>query len=161
MAEEEHIISMLVNNKPGVLSRVAGVFGRLGYNIKSLCVGETTDPEISRITLTSIANSHFTEKVAKQLNKLIDVVDVTELKPATSVEREMTLIGMHLDKETRAEIMRAVDMFGCNVRFMSDDYCILECVGETEKTETIINFLKPLGIEEIARTGIIALPRKN
>jgi len=161
MAEEEHIISMLVNNKPGVLSRVSGVFGRLGYNIKSLCVAETTNPEISRITLTSIANSHFTEKVAKQLNKLVDVIDITELKPATSVEREMTLIGIRIDKEKRAEIMRAIDMFGCNVRYMSDNYCILECVGETEKTETIINYLKPLGIEEIARTGIIALPQKN
>jgi acetolactate synthase-1/3 small subunit len=160
MAEEEHIISMLVNNKPGVLSRVSGVFGRLGYNIRSLCVGETINPDISRITLTSIANSRFTEKVTKQLNKLVDVIDVTELKPATSVEREMILIGIQVDKEKRPDIMRAIDMFGCSIRFLSEDYCILECVGETEKTETLLSYLKPLGIEEIARTGIIALSQK-
>jgi len=158
---EEHIISILVNNRPGVLSRVSGVFGRLGYNIKSLCVAETTDPEISRIILVSKANSDFTEKVKKQLDKLIDVIEVTELIPSKSIEREMILIGINIKEGRRTEIMRAVDMFGCSIVFMKSDYCILEIVGDKNKTETILNYLKPLGIKEIARTGIIALQREN
>lgn len=161
MNGEKHIISILVNNKPGVLSRVSGVFGRLGYNIKSLCVAETMDSEISRITLVSKANSGFTEKTKKQLDKLVDVIEVTELMPSRSIERELILIGINIKKGQKAEIMRAVDMFGCSIIFMKSDYCILEIVGDKDKTETITNYLKPLGIEEIARTGIIALQREN
>jgi len=161
MEGEEHIISILVSNRPGVLSRVAGVFGRLGYNIESLCVAETTDPEVSRITLVSKADFVFKEKTKKQLDKLVDVIEVTELKPAKSVQREMMLIGINLKKKVRSEVMRAIDMFGCKVIFMKSDYCILEIVGDKDETETLLNYLKPLGIEEIARTGIIALQQKN
>ncbi|MCD6153271.1 MAG: acetolactate synthase small subunit [Syntrophobacterales bacterium] len=157
MNGEKHIISILVSNKPGVLSRVSGVFGRLGYNIKSLCVAETADPEISRITLVSRANFDFTEKTKKQLDKLVDVIEVTELMSSESIERELVLIGINMDEEQKPEITRAIDMFGCSIIFMKSNYCILEVVGDKDKTETVINYLKPLGIKEINRTGIIAL----
>jgi len=161
MNEEEHVISILVNNRPGVLSRVSGIFGRQGYNIESLCVAETTDPEVSRITLVSKANPTFKKKVMKQLDKLVDVIEVEELEHPRSVQREMVLIGIRTQQETRPDIMRAVDMYGCKVIFMKSDYCIVEIVGIRKETETILSYFEPLGIEEIARTGTIALSHKN
>ena len=160
MNGEKHIISILVNNKPGVLSRVSGVFGRLGYNITSLCVAETAEPEISRITLVSRADFDFTEKTKKQLDKLVDVVEVTELMPSRSIGRELILLGININEGQKPEIMRAIDMFGCSIIFMKSDYCILEVVGDKDKVETVLNYLKPLGIKEINRTGIIALQQE-
>ncbi|OHE18576.1 MAG: acetolactate synthase small subunit, partial [Syntrophobacterales bacterium GWC2_56_13] len=119
MAVEEHTISLLVNNQPGVLSRIAGVFSSRGYNIRSLCVAETANPEISRITLTSKAEGDFTEKIKKQLDKLVDVVSVTDFTGAPSVQREMMLISLRLTEENRKEILRAIDIFGCRVIAMS------------------------------------------
>jgi acetolactate synthase-1/3 small subunit len=160
MNSEKHIISILVNNKPGVLSRVSGVFGRLGYNITSLCVAETAEPEISRITLVSRADFDFTEKTKKQLDKLVDVIEVLELMPSKSIGRELILIGININEGQKAEITSAIDMFGCSIIFMKSNYCILEVVGDKDKTETVINYLKPLGIKEINRTGIIALQQE-
>ena len=112
MAIEERTISMLVNNQPGVLSRIAGVFSSRGYNIQSLCVAETINPEVSRITLTSRAESDFTEKIKKQLDKLVDVISVTDFTGAPSVQRELMLISLRLKEENRQEILRAMDIFG-------------------------------------------------
>jgi acetolactate synthase-1/3 small subunit len=161
METKEHIISILVHNKPGVLSRIAGVFGRLGYNIESLCVAETTDTGVSRIVLASRANSDFTEKIKKQLNKLVDIIEVVELGHTQSVQREMILVGVDLDPERRNDIMRAVDMFNCKIVSMKHDYCILEIIGNKDETETVLDYIKPLGVKEIARTGVIALRREN
>jgi acetolactate synthase-1/3 small subunit len=161
MEADEHVISLLVSNRPGVLSRVAGVFGRQGYNIESLCVAETNDPQVSRITLVSNAAISFKEKIKKQLDKLVDVVEVIELKRTKSVQREMILIGITIKKKVRTDIMKAVEMFGCKVVFLKADYCILEIVGSKEETETALNFFKTLGVQEIARTGVIALSHKN
>lgn len=161
MNGEERLISMLVNNKPGVLSRVAGVFGRLGYNIESLCVAATTNPEISKITLVSKSNSDSTERTKKQLEKLVDVIEVTELGQTRSVQRELILIGIKLHQEHRAEIARAVDIFGCKILSMKSDYYILEVVDNKEKIETVLNYFAPLSIEEIARTGVIALEKEK
>src|SRR5512138_3642768 len=101
MAIQEHIISMLVNNQPGVLSRIAGVFSSRGYNIRSLCVAETANPEVSRITLTSRAESDFTEKIKKQLDRLVDVISVTDFTGTPSVQRELMLISLGLSTESR------------------------------------------------------------
>ncbi|MEA2014184.1 MAG: acetolactate synthase small subunit [Thermodesulfobacteriota bacterium] len=157
MEIRERIITILVSNKPGVLSRVAGVFGRLGYNIESLCVAETISPEISRITSITKADSDFIEKVKKQLTRLVDVLDVTELSPGQSAQREMILIGIKLDQKNRTEIVRSMGMFDCKIIFMRNDYCIIQVAGSREEVETVINLLRPFGIDKIARTGVLAL----
>ena len=161
MRMRERIIAMRVNNKPGVLSRVTGVFGRLGYNIESLCVAETISPEISRITSITNADSDFIEKVKKQLNRLVDVLDVTELVPGQSAQREMILIGIDLDQKDRTEIVRSMGMFDCKIISMRSDYCIVQIAGSREEVETVINFLRPFSIDKIARTGVLALRYKD
>ncbi len=148
---------MLVRNRSGVLSRVAGVFGRLGYNIESLCVAEMTNPKISRITLVSRANADFTEKIKKQLDRLVDVVEVTELTQRHSIQKEMMLLGIYMNSENREEIMQAIAMFGCKIVSIRQNYCIIENVGNRGETETILAYFEPMGIEELARTGMIAL----
>ncbi|MBN2284679.1 MAG: acetolactate synthase small subunit [Deltaproteobacteria bacterium] len=159
MEVREHTISMLVNNKPGVLARVSGVFGRLGYNIESLCVAETISPKVSRITSVSKADSAFIEKVRKQLERLVDVIEVHELERIDSVQREMILIGITINSDNRTEVLQAIGAFGCRIISMKQDYCILQVAGSKEEAETTLNFFKPLGITQIARTGAVALPR--
>ena len=161
MEMRERIIAILVNNKPGVLSRVTGVFGRLGYNIESLCVAETISPEVSRITSITNADSDFIDKVKKQLSRLVDVLDVTELVPGQSAQREMILIGIDLDQKNRLEIIQCVGMFDCKIISMRNDYCIIQAAGSREEMGTIINLLRPLGIDKIARTGVVALRQKE
>jgi len=156
----EHVISMLVNNRPGVLARVAGVFGRLGYNIESLCVAETISPNISRITSVSKADPDFTEKVIKQLNRLVDVLSVAELEDGNSVKREMMLIGIYVDEKNRPLLHQAISMFGCTMVSMLDSYCILQVVGNKQEVETALNFLRPLGVKDSVRSGAVALENK-
>jgi len=157
MENETHVISMLVRNRSGVLSRVAGVFGRLGYNIESLCVAETINSRISRITLVSRANADFTDKIKKHLDRLVDVIEVTELKQEHSIQRETILMAVTLTPDNRRDVMQAVDMYGCKIVSIRDDYCIIENVANRGETQTILNYFRPLGIEELARTGLIAL----
>ena len=161
MAIEERTISMLVNNQPGVLSRIAGVFSSRGYNIRSLCVAETTNPEISRITLTSRAESDFTEKIKKQLDKLVDVISITDFTGAPSVQRELMLIRLSLNGENRREILRAIDVFGCRVVAMSGDSLILEITANKDKTAAILRYFETFGVEEMNRTGAIAVFRRQ
>ncbi len=161
MEMRERIIAILVNNKPGVLSRVTGVFGRLGYNIESLCVAETISPEVSRITSITNADSDFIDKVKKQLSRLVDVLDVTELVPGQSAQREMILIGIDLDQKNRSEVIQCVGMFDCKIISMRNDYCIIQAAGSREDMGTIINLLIPFGIDKIARTGVVALRQKD
>jgi acetolactate synthase I/III small subunit len=161
MAMEEHTISMLVNNQPGVLSRIAGVFSSRGYNIRSLCVAETINPEVSRITLTSRAESDFTEKIKKQLDKLVDVISVTDFTGAPSVQRELMLISLRLTVENHQEILRAIDVFGCRVVAMSEDYLIMETTANKDKTAAILKHFEPFGVEEMNRTGTIAVFRQK
>jgi acetolactate synthase I/III small subunit len=161
MAIEEHTISLLVNNQPGVLSRIAGVFSSRGYNIRSLCVAETTNPEVSRITLTSRAESDFTEKIKKQLDKLVDVISVTDFTGAPSVQRELMLISLRLTEENRKEILRAIDIFGCRVIAMHEDSLIMETTANKDKTAAILRYFEPFGVEEMNRTGAIAVFRQQ
>jgi acetolactate synthase-1/3 small subunit len=161
MAVQEHIISLLVNNQPGVLSRIAGVFSSKGYNIRSLCVAETTNPDVSRITLTSRADRDFTDKIKKQLDRLVDIVSVTDLTDIPSVKRELMIIGLRIKDEDRQEILRAIDLFGCRIVTMSEDYLIFEITANTDKTAAILKFFEPFGVEEMNRTGAIAVFRQQ
>ena len=159
--EQEQTISILVNNQPGVLSRVGGVFGRHGYNIKSLCVAETTNPEVSRITLTSESDPDFTEKIKKQLEKLVDVIDVSDLSGQAYIQRELMLIGVTVKEGMHSEILRAIEMFGCRIVTMTPDYFILEITGLQDETAAVLKYFQSFGVEEINRTGSIALQRNS
>ena len=154
---KEHTISLLVNNQPGVLSRVSGVFSSRGYNISSLCVAETRDPSVSRITLTSTADGDFTEKIKKQLEKLVDVIEVADYSGSSFIRRELMLISIEATPENRQEIMWAAGLFGCRVAAVNGKYLILEVVGRKEETEAVLSFLSPLGAEVMNRTGTIAI----
>ena len=161
MAIEEHTISLLVNNQPGVLSRIAGVFSSRGYNIRSLCVAETTNPEVSRITLTSRAESDFTEKIKKQLDKLVDVISVTDFTGIPAVQRELMLIGLTITAENRKEVLRAIDLFGCRVVAMAEDYLTLEITANKDKTAAVLRYFEPFGVQEMNRTGAVAVFRQK
>ena len=159
--EQEQTISILVNNQPGVLSRVGGVFGRHGYNIKSLCVAETTDPEVSRITLTSESDPDFTEKIKKQLEKLVDVIDVSDLSGQAYIQRELMLIGVTVKEGMHSELLRAIEMFGCKIVTMTPDYFILEITGLQDETAAVLKYFQSFGVEEINRTGSIVVQRNR
>jgi acetolactate synthase-1/3 small subunit len=159
MAEEKHVLSILVDNKPGVLSRIAGLFSGRGYNIESLCVAETMEEGVSRITLVTLANQPLVEQIKKQLNKLINVIKVFDMTDAEYVQRELVLIKVTAKSENRAEILRIVDIFRCKVVDVGADHYTIEVTGDEGKLAAIRSLLKPLGIKEIARTGMIALFR--
>ncbi len=158
--EEKHVITMLVDNEPGVLSRVVGLFSGRGFNIESLCVAETVTPGVSRITIVTKANRPLLEQIEKQLNKLINVIKVRDLSGADSVKREMALICVRAAPEHRAEILRIVDIFRCKVVDVGLEHYIIEVTGTEDKLEALLNLLRPMGIKKIARTGTIALLRE-
>ena len=155
----KHIISLLVDNEPGVLARVSGLFSGRGFNIESLCVAETMEASVSRITLVTRGDEAVAEQIKKQLNKLINVVKLYDLTRAAYVEREMALIKVKAKAEHRAEILRIVDIFRCKVVDVGVGHYTIEVTGTMEKLQAILSLLKPLGIQEIARTGAIALAR--
>ena len=158
--KEKHVLSILVDNQPGVLSRISGLFSGRGYNIESLCVAETTDPLVSRVTIVTKADLPVIEQIEKQLNKLINVIKVHDFTDKKYVEREMALIKVLAKPEDRADILRMVDIFRCKVVDVSQEHYTLEVTGNEEKMSAILNLLKPIGIKEIARTGVIALFRE-
>ena len=156
---QKHTISLLVDNEPGVLSRVAGLFSGRGFNIESLCVAETMDSQVSRITLVTRGDDAIAEQIKKQLNKLINVVKLYDLTRTERVEREMALVKVKAKAEHRAEILRIVDIFRCKVVDVSPTHYTVEVTGTADKLSAILSLLKPMGIQEIARTGAIALAR--
>ncbi len=160
MSQTRCVLSILVDNEPGVLSRVVGLFGGRGYNIESLCVAETTEPGTSRITLVTAGDELILEQIKKQLNKLINVVKVHTLTGGDYVEREMALIKVNAKAQHRAEILRIVDIFRCKVVDVSLEHYIIEVTGTQGKLDAILGLLKPMGIKEIAKTGTIALFRE-
>ena len=160
MPETRCVLSILVDNKPGVLSRVVGLFGGRGYNIESLSVAETTDPDTSRITLVTLGDEQVLEQIKKQLNKLINIVKVQTLSGEDFVEREMALIKVSAKAQHRAEILRIVDIFRCKVVDAGLEHYTLEVTGSRDKLDAIVSLLKPVGIKEIAKTGTIALFRE-
>ena len=157
---DKHVLSILVDNQPGVLSRIVGLFSGRGYNIDSLCVAETTDPLVSRITVATEGNQLVMEQINKQLNKLINVIKVHELTGSEYIEREMLLIKVRAKPENRAEILRIVDIFRSKVVDVGRQYYTIEVTGDEGKLEAILTLLKPIGVKEIARTGVIALHRE-
>ena len=161
MEEEKHVLSILVDNQPGVLSRIAGLFSSRGYNIESLCVAETINPLVSRITIATKGNKHLIEQIKKQLNKLINVIKVNDLTGTKFIQREMALIKVKAKPEIRAEILRMVDIFRYKVVDVNSKYYTVEATGDEDKITAFLNLLKPMNIREIARTGAIALAREQ
>ena len=155
----KHTIAVLVENKFGVLSRVAGLFSARGYNIESLSVGETLDPSVSRMTLVVSGDAFVIEQVMKQLHKLVDVIKVIDLSEETHVEREMLLIRVNAEPAARAEILRIADIFRAKVVDVTAASYTLEATGEESKIEAILELLRPFGIQEVVRTGKVAIAR--
>ena len=155
----KHTIAVLVENKFGVLSRVAGLFSARGYNIESLSVGETLDPTVSRMTLVVRGDEFVLEQVVKQLHKLIDVIKVTDLTRENHVERELVLMRVNAEVQHRTEILRTADIFRAKVVDVTPTTYTLEATGEEGKIEAIIDLLRPFGIQEIVRTGKVAIAR--
>ena len=156
-----HTISLLVDNESGVLSRIAGLFSARGFNIESLCVAETHEPGTSRITLVTYGDPNIIDQITKRFNNMVNVIKVTDLTDQTRVEREMILIRVEANKETRAEILRIVDIFRAKVVDVGQKNYTLELTGDKDKLEAFIDLLTPLGIKEIARTGTVAITRDN
>ena len=155
----KHTLAILVENKPGVLTRVAGLFSRRGYNIESLAVGVTDNPDISRMTIVVSGDDHVLEQVSKQLNKLIDVIRVSDLEPDETIERELAFFKVKVDKGNRSEIMQIVDVFRAQIVDVGVKSLIVAVTGTDDKIEAIEQLLRNFGIIEEARTGKIAMNR--
>lgn len=157
----KHTLSVLVENHAGVLSRVAGLFSRRGFNIDSLAVGVTENPEISRMTIVVDGDDYTVEQVSKQLNKLIDVIKLKQLDRADSVSRELALIKVAASASTRAEIIQIVEIFRAKIVDVSKNTLTIEAAGSTDKVAALEDMLRQFGIKEIVRTGTIAIERGN
>jgi acetolactate synthase-1/3 small subunit len=155
----KHVLSLLVEDKPGLLTRVAGLFARRGYNIHSLAVGTTEVDGLSRITLVvDVADSPL-EQVTKQLNKLINVLKIVELEPGQSIQREHMLVKVRIDQNTRSQILEAVNLFRARVVDVAPDSLVIEVTGDTQKIDALLKVLDPFGIKEIAQSGLLAMGR--
>lgn len=155
-----HTLSVLVENKPGVLARVAGLFRRRGFNIESLAVGTCEEPDMSRMTIVVIGDESQLEQVQKQLNKLIDVVKVSDITESETVERELALIKVNAEPgTTRAEVMQLASIFRAQIVDVGAKTVILEVTGDTTKIDALEKLLRQYGIKELIRTGKIALQR--
>jgi acetolactate synthase-1/3 small subunit len=155
----KHTLSVLVENKPGVLVRVAGLFARRGFNIDSLVVAETEDETLSRMTITVGEQDRSVEQITKQLHKLVNVLKITTLDPADSVERELLLLKVRADVRTRPEIMQMVELFGARVADVGTDVLVIEMTGTREKVSAFSDLVKPFGVVELMRTGRLAMSR--
>ena len=155
----KHTLAVLVENKAGVLSRVASLFSRRGYNIDSLAVGVTEDPDISRITIVVHGDDHVLEQVTKQLNKLIDVIKVSDIGGDEAVERELALIKVASDADTRAEIIQIANIFRARIVDVAPKSMTVEVTGDEGKIQAIEKLLRQFGIKELVRTGKIAMVR--
>ena len=154
-----HVITLLVENEFGVLTRIAGLFSGRGFNIESLCVAETLDPAVSTMTIVTRGDDQIIEQVLKQLNKLIPVIKVVDLIEKDFVEREMVLVKVSANAETREEILRVVDIFRGKVIDVGSKTYTIEVTGDEKKINAILALLKPLGIKELVRTGHVAMVR--
>ncbi len=155
----KHVISVLVDNEPGVLSRISGLFSGRGFNIESLNVAETLDPTISRMTLVTYGNDQIIEQIMKQLNKLVNIIKVVDLTGSDYVDREMALIKVNAKAASRAEVLRIVDIFRGQVVDVSPISYTLEITGNDRKIQAVIDLLSPIGIIEVVRTGKVAISR--
>lgn len=156
---EKHVLSLLVENNFGVLSRIAGLFARRGFNIDSLTVGKTEDQKISRMTITVIGDQQILEQIIKQLNKLIEVIKIVELMPEDSVSRELVFIKVKADNHTRYNIIEISNIFRANIIDVSPSSLILQITGDEDKIKAFMNMLSPFGILEFIRSGTTGLQR--
>ena len=161
METNRYLLSILVDNEPGVLSRIAGLFSGRGFNIDSLSVAKTMDPDVSIITMVTYCDAQIIEQIKKQLHKLINVITVNDLTEKKYVERQLALIKVHAKPEKRAEIMRIVDIFRSKIVDVGPSQFIIEISGDTGKINAFTSLMQPMGIVEIASTGAIALGREN
>jgi acetolactate synthase-1/3 small subunit len=154
-----HVLSLLVEDKPGLLTRVAGLFARRGFNIESLAVGHSEIDGLSRITVVVDVEELPLEQVTKQLNKLINVIKIVELDPSQAVQREHMLIKVRVDNATRSQVLEAVNLFRARVVDVSTDALVIEVTGDSGKTTAFLKVLEPYGIKEIAQSGLLAIGR--
>ncbi len=154
-----HTLSVLVENKPGVLARVAGLFSRRGFNIDSLAVGPTEHPEVSRMTIVVSVDELPLEQVTKQLNKLVNVLKIVELDPGASVQRELLLLKVRADAAARSHVLETVQLFRAKVVDVATDAVTIEATGTKDKLDALIRVLEPFGIREMVQSGLVAVAR--
>jgi acetolactate synthase I/III small subunit len=154
-----HTLSVLVENKPGVLARIAALFSRRGFNIDSLAVGPTEHPEISRMTIVVGVEDRPLEQVTKQLNKLVNVIKIVELDPESSVQRELLLVKVRADLDTRSHVLETVQLFRAKVVDVAPDAVTVEATGSADKLEALLRVLEPFGIKELVQSGMVAINR--
>ena len=157
----KHTLSVLVENKAGVLSRVSGLFARRGFNIDSLAVGTTADPRVSCITIVVDDKENAIEQIEKQLNKLIDVIKVKDFLPDELISRELMLIKVNATAQTRQEIKELADMYGARIADITRNSMTIECCNTTERLENLLDIVRPYGLKQVIRTGSIALEKGN
>ena len=157
----QHTLSVLVENKPGVLSRVAGLFSGRGFNINSLTVGETEDPTVSRMTIVVAGDDNILEQVSKQLNKLVDTIKVLDLTEEAHLEHGLVLIKVQAEPGKRAEIAQLAELFRAKIVDVSELSMILEITGSADKVDALVDLLRPFGIKELVRTGPVAMTRET
>ncbi len=157
--ELSHTISVLVENRSGVLARISGLFSARGYNIDSLSVGVTDDPQISRMTIVVKGSHRVLEQVEKQLNKLIDVIKVSDYQDTPHIERDLMLVKVAADKSNRSELVQICDIFRAKIVDVAVDSIIVEMTGDDEKIEAFLKMVRPFGVKESCRTGIVAMAR--
>jgi acetolactate synthase I/III small subunit len=156
---ERHTLSVLVEDKPGVLARVSGLFSRRGFNIESLAVGPTEHPEVSRMTIVVAVDDFPLEQVTKQLNKLVHVIKIVELEPAASVQRELLLVKVRADPGVRSQVLEIVDLFRARTVDVTPEAVTIEATGTAEKISALLRNLEPYGIREMVQSGAIAVGR--
>ncbi|WP_306988857.1 acetolactate synthase small subunit [Amycolatopsis thermophila] len=154
-----HTLSVLVENVPGVLARVAGLFSRRGFNIESLAVGSTENPEVSRMTIVVAVEELPLEQVTKQLNKLVNVIKIVELEPAASVQRELLLVKVRADATVRSQVLETVQLFRAKVVDVSPEALTIEATGTGDKLSALLRMLEPYGVREIVQSGMVAVGR--
>jgi acetolactate synthase-1/3 small subunit len=154
-----HTLSVLVENKPGVLARVSGLFSRRGFNIESLAVGPTENPEVSRMTIVVAVDELPLEQVTKQLNKLINVIKIVELEKSTAVQRELLLVKVRADNTVRSQVLETVQLFRAKVVDVSPEALTVEATGTSDKIGALLRMLEPYGIRELVQSGMVAVGR--
>ncbi len=154
-----HTISVMVENEFGVLSRVSGLFSGRGFNIESLSVAETMDPTVSRMTIVTTGNDQIVEQILKQLNKLVSVIKVIDLTNVETVERELVLVKVNAESETKPEVLRLVDIFRAKIVDVAPRCYTIEMTGDQGKVHAFLQMLRPIGIKEVVRTGRVAMAR--
>jgi acetolactate synthase-1/3 small subunit len=154
-----HTLSVLTENKPGVLARVAGLFSRRGFNIESLAVGATEHPDVSRMTIVVTVDELPLEQVTKQLNKLINVIKIVELEPASAVRRELLLVKVRADATVRSQVLETVQLFRAKVVDVSPEALTIEATGTADKLDALLRMLEPFGVREMVQSGMVAVGR--